>query len=123
MDRKFIVGGIGILCLLCSSRAHWFRGILLPITGVGLIFSAWLMHISERLTGVSRDQNYYVPTPEEREALEKARQQQQQRASSPPPTGNQGQAMTKAQLDAKLAALRAMEAAKKAASQNPPPQA
>jgi hypothetical protein len=121
MERKFIVGGIGIVLLLCSSRAHWFRGILLPIAGVGMIFTAWLMHISERMSGVSRDQNFYVPTPQEREALEKARQQQQQRASSPP-AGNNPAAMTKAQLDAKLAALRAMEAEKKAASQNPPPQ-
>jgi hypothetical protein len=72
MDKRWLCAGLSVLCFLFSAKMGWFRGLILPMTGVGFIFAGMWIWFAERMALTSNQQPLYMPTPTELAAIKQA---------------------------------------------------
>ncbi len=82
MDKRWLCAGLSVLCFLGSAKMGWFRGLILPMTGVGFIFAGMWIWFADRMASSSNQQGLYIPTPAELAAIKQAALAQQ-RAVAP----------------------------------------
>ncbi len=84
MDRRWICAGLSVLCFLGSAKLGWFRGLVLPMMGVGFLFAIMWFWFVERMGSVSKQAELYLPTPQELAALKQANMQARQPVAAAP---------------------------------------
>ena len=84
MDKRWLCAGLSVLCFLASAKMGWFRGLVLPVLGVGFMFAVLWFWIVERMGRVAKPQQLYLPTPQELAALRQAAVEKQPPASAAP---------------------------------------
>jgi hypothetical protein len=72
MDKRWLCAGLSVLCFLCSAKLGWFRGLILPMAGVGFIFAGMWIWFAQRMALTSNQQPLYLPTPAELAAIKQA---------------------------------------------------
>lgn len=72
MDKRWLCAGLSALCFLASAKMGWFRGVVLPMMGVGFLFAIMWFWFVERMGSVSKQADLYLPTPLELAALKQA---------------------------------------------------
>ena len=84
MDKRWLCAGLSVLCFLASAKMGWFRGLVLPMLGIGFMFAVLWFWFVERMGSVAKPQQLYLPTPQELAALKQAALQKQPPASAAP---------------------------------------
>ena len=84
MDRRWLCAGLSALCFLASARMGWFRGLVLPMMGVGFMFAILWFWFVERMGSVSKQQELYLPTPQELAAIKQAALEKRQAGVATP---------------------------------------
>ena len=84
MDRRWLCAGLSALCFLASARMGWFRGLVLPMMGVGFLFAILWFWFVERMGSVAKQQELYIPTPQELAAIKRAALEKQQAGVATP---------------------------------------
>ncbi len=87
MDKRWLCAGLSVLCFLGSAKLGWFRGLVLPMMGVGFLFAIMWFWFVERMGSVSKPAELYLPTPQELAALKQAALQARQPAEAAPAVG------------------------------------
>ncbi len=72
MDKRWLCAGLALLCFLGSTPMGWFRGLVLPMLGVGFLFAVLWFWFVERMGNVSKQAELYLPSPQEVAALKQA---------------------------------------------------
>lgn len=90
MDRRWLCAGLSALCFLASAKMGWFRGLVLPMMGVGFLFAIMWFWFVERMGSVSKQAELYLPSTQELAALKRAASEKQPvvapaRAENPQP--------------------------------------
>ena len=87
MDKRWLCAGLSVLCFLGSAKLGWFRGLVLPMMGVGFLFAIMWFWFVERMGSVSKPAELYLPTPQELAALKQAALHARQPAETAPAVG------------------------------------
>jgi len=88
MDRRWLCAGLSALCFLASAPMGWFRGLILPMMGVGFLFAILWFWFVERMGSVSKQADLYLPSPQEVAALKQAALERQQAGVAKPVNEN-----------------------------------
>ena len=72
MDKRWLCAALAVLCFLGSAKLGWFRGLVLPMMGVGFLFAIMWFWFVERMGSVSKQAELYLPPPQELAALKQA---------------------------------------------------
>ena len=81
MDRRWLCAGLSALCFLASARMGWFRGLVLPMLGVGFAFAILWFWFIERMGSVAKQPELFLASPQELAAIKQAALAKQQAAS------------------------------------------
>ena len=84
MDKRWLCAGLSVLCFLGSAKLGWFRGLVLPMMGVGFLFAIMWFWFVERMGNVSKQSELYLPTPQELAALKQSALQTRQPVAAAP---------------------------------------
>lgn len=84
MDKRWLCGGLSVLCFLASAKMGWFRGFIMPMLGVGFMFAVLWFWFAERMGSVAKPQELYLPTPQELAAIKQAALEKQRPVASNP---------------------------------------
>ena len=84
MDKRWLCAGLSVLCFLASAKMGWFRGLVLPMLGVGFMFAVLWFWFVERMGSIAKPQELYLPTPQELAALKQAALEKQQAGAGAP---------------------------------------
>lgn len=72
MDKRWLCAGLSVLCFLASAKMGWFRGLVLPMLGVGFMFAVLWFWFVERMGAVAKPQELYLPSAQELAAIKQA---------------------------------------------------
>lgn len=95
MDKRWLCAGLSALCFLASARMGWFRGLVLPMMGVGFLFAILWFWFVERMGRVAKLPELYLPTPQELAAIKQAALEKQHAGVATPISENPAPAANK----------------------------